>query len=358
MDDGLAAARALLPDVRLESVDRLTGSDRSDVQRVRLHRPDGDPQTVVIKTFLQAGEGWVRESAALSVLPTGAPAPTLLRAGSEPPVVVLADEGSGPSVADALLGDDPGEAAEAVGRWAEALGDLHRMSRGLRSEFRTALDERAGDLPLADAGVSAELADVVGAVDDRCASLAVATSAAALDELRGLAHRLDDDGAAAITPADACPDNNIRVGDRVVLLDFEGAEWRHVAWDLAYLRVPWPTCWCSWRLPAAVADAALGRYRAVAGPGFADVPDADVDAAVLGWAFAAFVMFADRALADDPPMNPSRPTPSRRALILHRLGVAAANTELAAAADLAARLRAELVRRWGETELAYAPAFA
>jgi hypothetical protein len=357
MDDGLAAARALLPDARLESVERLRGSERSDVQRVLLHQPGSDPETVIVKSFRQAGEGWVREAAALSVLPAGAPAPRLLCAGAEPPVIVLADAGSGPSLADALLADEPATAADALARWAEAVAGLHRSSRELRPAFRQALDARSGELPVAEDPMSAELADVTRAVDDRCASLGVATSAAALDELRHLAHRLDSDGAAAITPADACPDNNVSVGNRVVLLDFEGAEWRHVAWDLAYLRVPWPTCWCSWRLPDDAADAALARYRTAAGPEL-DVSDADIRAAVLGWAFIGFHMFADRALADDPPLNPDRPTPSRRAMILHRLGLAAANGELAAAADLAARLRAALVQHWGEVELAYAPAFS
>jgi hypothetical protein len=271
---------------------------------------------------------------------------------------VLTDAGSGPSVADALLGDDSDEAAEAVGRWAEAVATLHRTSRGLRAEFQRALDDRAGDLSVAEDCIGAELSDVTRAVDDRCASLGVATSAAALDELRGLAHRLGSDGSAAITPADACPDNNVRVEDGIVLLDFEGAQWRHVAWDIAYLRVPWPTCWCSWRLPEPVADAALDRYRRAAGPVLEDVAEADVDAAVLGWAFIGFDMFAGRALADDPPLNADRPTPTRRAMILHRLGVAAANTELAAAADLAGRLRVALAARWGDVDLAYAPAFS
>ena len=357
MDDGLAAARTLLPDVRLEAVDRLTGSDRSDVQRVRLHRPDGDPRTVIVKSFRDAGESWVRETAALSVLPPEAPVARLLHAGAEPPVAVLADAGCGPSLADVLLGDDAALAADAVGGWAEALAALHRTSRGLRAEFGRALDERCGDLPVAAAVLAAELGELTRAVDDRCASLGVATSHAALDELRNLGHRLDDHGAAAISPADACPDNNVRCGEQFVLLDFEGAEWRHVAWDLAYLRVPWPTCWCSWRLPDDVADAALVRYRAAAGPEL-QASDADVAAAAVGWGFVGFTMFADRALADDPPGNPDRPTPSRRAMILHRLGVAAANSELAAAAELAGRLRAALVDRWGEVELAYAPAFA
>ena len=45
-------------------------------------------------------------------------------------------------------------------------------------------------------------------------------------------------------------------------------------------------------------------------------------------------------------------------MILHRLAVAQRSTDLPHSAELAARLRADLVTRWGEVELAYAPAFA
>ena len=54
----------------------------------------------------------------------------------------------------------------------------------------------------------------------------------------------------AFTPGDTCPDNDVQVADGLVLIDFEDAQWRHVVWDVAYLTVPFPSCWCSWRLPA------------------------------------------------------------------------------------------------------------
>jgi hypothetical protein len=44
-------------------------------------------------------------------------------------------------------------------------------------------------------------------------------------------------------------------------------------------------------------------------------------------------------------------------VILHRLGGAQDTPALPALADLAARLRAELVLRWGEVPLEPAPAF-
>ncbi len=77
------------------------------------------------------------------------------------------------------------------------------------------------------------------------------------------------DGPGALTPGDACPDNNIETPDGLVLIDFEVADFRHVAWDAAYLTEPWPTCWCSWRLPSEVTDEAVARWRATIEPALA-----------------------------------------------------------------------------------------
>jgi hypothetical protein len=357
----LEAARALLPGVRLEALEQLHSGERSEVHRVRATWPDRPPTSIVVKRFLDAGEGWVRETAALSVLPRGA-ASGLIVAGDAPPIVVTEDLGTGHSVADALLGRDSEAAAESVRLWAEAVARLHVTSHQARDEFAHALAERQGDLPVAASRVWVETDDSVRVLDAHCASLGISVPTHALDELRELAHRLGSTDLAALTPADTCPDNNARVDDRVVLIDFEGAQWRHIAWDVAYLFVPWPSCWCSWRLPAAVTRAAFAAYRAVAAEAFPEVAQdsfvRDVEAATVGWALTSTSWFLSQALGSDPPFDPTRPTPTRRAMILHRLGVAAASDELPALAELARRLATELQSRWGDAPLAYANAFA
>jgi hypothetical protein len=218
--------------------------------------------------------------------------------------------------------------------------------------------------------VPADLEQAAGSLAALCAELGVDLPAHALDELRALGTRLAGAGPAALTPADACPDNNVRTGDGLALIDFEGAQWRHVAWDVAYLTVPWPSCWCSWRLPAAVTRRALDAYRAAAA-----VPDTaafrgDLDAATVGWTFITVPWFLPRALAEDPPLAegspraegslpaaPSRVAPSRRATILHRLDQARRSTPMPALAELSGRLHAALTARWGPVALPYAPAF-
>jgi hypothetical protein len=287
--------------------------------------------------------------------------PTLLAESATPPVAVLADLGQGSCVADALLGDDPDRAANAVVGWAEAMAAVHAASRDSRPAFAAALRERAGDLPVAESPIRAELEDAVRVLDRDCGSLGVAVPTGALDDLRGLADRLGGGGPAALTPADACPDNNVGVDGRLLLLDFEGAQWRHLAWDVAYLLVPWPSCWCCWRMPDEVVARAVTAYRRVAGRAFAEVDDArferDVEAAAAGWALVSTSWFLDNALGQDPVPNPDRPTPTRRAMILHRLDRTAGSDEVPWRADHSGRLAAELRSRWGGVPLALAPAF-
>jgi hypothetical protein len=288
-------------------------------------------------------------------------APRVVAEQSAPPVLILSDLGAGPSVADALLGRDPAVAERAVCTWAGAMARLHAATIGLRAEFRAALDERTGDLPVRDAQIGTDIEDAVRALDRACTTLEVRVPDGAIDELRGLAKRLGGSGLAALTPADACPDNNVLTADGLALLDFEGAQWRHVAWDVAYLLAPWPTCWCSWRMPEEVGERALQAYRDAAAAAVPAVRDAtfvqDVRAAAVGWALITTTWFLDNALGSDPALNPDKPTPTRRAMISHRLAAAARSDVLPALAGLAGGLAGALRERWGDVPLAFAPAF-
>jgi len=356
--DGLEDVRALLPDRTLTLIDGELGrSGRASVRRVM-----ADSGALIVKTFTDPEPGWVRESAALSVMPPGAPAPRLVAAGRTPPVVVMEDLGTGTCVADALLGADPAVAADGVVSWAAAIASLHRATLGVREAFRLELHDRARGTHVADSPLAENLDDAGRDLARYCAELDVEVPAGALEQLGGLATRLggDCDGAAALTPADACPDNNVRVGDALMLIDFEGAQWRHVAWDVAYLMMPWPSCWCAWRMPDPVAERAVAAYRAAVGLSYVDSPgfDRDLAAAVAGWALMSTSWFLPRAMANDTP-RPDRVliAPTRRAIILYRLDVARRSPELPALAELAGRLREALVACWGDVALALAPAF-
>ena len=84
----------------------------------------------------------------------------------------------------------------------------------------------------------------------------------------------------------------------------------------------------------------------------------DVSVAALAWEFVSTAWLLPEALGDDPPAaDPSKQTPTRRAMILHRLGAARRNEHRPALAALADQLRGELASRWGDVPLAYAYAF-
>jgi hypothetical protein len=85
----------------------------------------------------------------------------------------------------------------------------------------------------------------------------------------------------------------------------------------------------------------------------------DLRRAVVGWALVSTSWFSANALGADPdPLDERIVAPTRRAMILHRLGEAARERALEPGlARWAGRLRRAFVDRWGEVPLDHAPAF-
>jgi hypothetical protein len=151
------------------------------------------------------------------------------------------------------------------------------------------------------------VARAVFALERYCGQLGVTVPPGSLAELADLPARLAGSGPSALTLADACPDNNVRTAHGYLLIDFEEAEWRPVAWDVAYLTVPWPSCWCCFTLPAGVTRQAVARYRS-AGAGqlpYLGTPafDRDIALATAGWALVSSAWFLGRALEEDQPFG-------------------------------------------------------
>ena len=135
MRDDLDPVRQLLPHVRLDPGEALRAGERSNVQRVAACWPEATPTTLIVKRLHDLDESWVRETAALSVLPPGE-ASALIASRPDPPIVVTEDLGQGPSVADALLGDDLDAAWHAVRRWADRGGPVARGERAAAQRVR------------------------------------------------------------------------------------------------------------------------------------------------------------------------------------------------------------------------------
>ncbi|GAB2468176.1 phosphotransferase [Jatrophihabitans fulvus] len=378
MNDALAAVRALLPGEQLRDVAVLKAGDRTTVHRVEATDDGGSVRSLVVKRYHEGTEGWLRETAALASVPGAVRVPAVVAVGVEPPVLVMEDLGDGAGLADALDGDDPAAADAAVMSWAEALAELQAATRGSREHFRAALADRSAALQRGDerfsepeeSSLASRLREAELVLDRVCGALGVRIPTGALTTLTGLSSRLGADaegGLAALTPADTCPGNTVRIGDRLVLIDFEDAQWRHLAWDLAYLLVPWPTCPNAWHLPDDTAWRAVAWYRENAAVAFPAVRGEafghDLGAAVAAWSLVTTSWSLEHLLGSDDldEHDTDRPGPTRRALIMHRLRRAAGPLTAGAGVDplaeLADGLWAALQHRWGDVPLDVAPAY-
>ena len=360
-------ARALLPGVRLDEADMLGGSDRSVVRRVRAHYPGGDEPSLIVKSFATPGEWWAREAAALSIVSSDAPTAHVVAESADPPVVVMTDIGTGPSVADALLGADPEAGAAAVLMWAEALAALHGSTLGSRETCpRCHSGQRSGETLLGESRMSLTKSTRPSSSSrTSCSRLDVRVPSHAFGELREIprtAHRRRPRRAVAgrylsrqqrtrrrQTPAPrlrrcgavAARGVGRRVPDRPVALVL-------VLVADAARRTP-NSRWSEYR---ATIEARPGRTCVLPTSAMTSLAPRSP-----GCSSRRRGCYRRRSQTTLPPADPSKLTPSRRAMILHRLNRARDSDDLPAIAELADTLRATLVERWGEVPLAYAPAF-
>jgi hypothetical protein len=144
------ALASLFGPVEVLAGDQLPSSERASVMRAIARDADGREHPLVLKAPAGAGDGWAREEAALRLQATHhvRGVVRLLGASADPPLLVLADLGSGPTLADRLLGDDRVMAEAAVLAWAAAVGGVQVGTTGLRQAFTaelTALSARPAD---------------------------------------------------------------------------------------------------------------------------------------------------------------------------------------------------------------------
>ena len=353
----IAAASAALGR-ELRDVGGLGGSPRSGVHRAA----DGEG-TVVVKSYAGGSRtSWARERVGLGAAGAVGVAPRLLAAAADPPLVVMEDLGVAPSVADLLLGTDARAADDALSAWATALGTLHARTHADRGAIGDAMAAAVAQAAAEGSGPRDRFHAGVGHGLDR-ASVDWAKHAETLDlresapNVRVVAAPLASGEPDALSPADACPDNNLLTEDGCRLIDFEWSEVRHPAWDAAYLAVPWPTCWCSWRIPEATAERALVAYREAAAEGIpyvaSDAFAADVATARSCWALASVSWSLTTALGEERESHPA--SPDIRPRIQHRLGLVAESGT--AEAPFAAEVLERTRQQWGDLALALAPAY-
>jgi hypothetical protein len=338
------------------------GSGRSTVLRC------GDPAggTVVVKGYPRSGEGpdsFAAEAAGLEVATGSGLTPDLLAADAVRLVVVMADLGSGPSMADVLLGQSAADARAAVLSWAGVCGELSAVTIGRRDELPGLIARYSTGLP--GAPFTDTLADSVMRAPDRAAPLGVAAPAGLAAELVTVASSVRSGQFGVFTPGDLCPDNNLLTPAGVRLMDFEAAGIYPAFLDAAYIRMPFSTCWCVFRLPADLSQAAEARYRAavsVAWPELAEdaIWQPGLRRGIAAWTLNSMGWLLRRSIAGDPPLDAERTSPRSRQLMRHRWQVLA--DELEAADDLPslaalARSLLSATADWQADELPLYPAF-
>jgi hypothetical protein len=361
--------------IRLADPEHLGGSGKSTVVRVRVaSSPFSLPRTLVVKRYGPAdqqpvGDAFVQEAVSYQLFTAFSPedrmCPEMFAHDGAVRLVVLEDLGRAPTLENKLLGNDPKAAERALLSWSRSLGRLHASTAGREADF-DALSRRLGISrvtdPLSSAGHQAFeelpelLADAIG----------VGTSGAAHRRAANSSWLLDSHSHRAFSPSDACPDNNVITSRGVRFLDFEGGCWRNVLLDAGYLRVPFPTCWCSFTLPAGMTEAMVAAWRAEV----RDVwPDLDDDAVLLPalldaqllWVWVSTWWFLPRVDQDDDPVESDARSPRRSVALRSRWQQLARDAARAGEHDVVAQAHevvAGLVRRFGDREqLPAYPAF-
>ena len=174
------------------------------------------------------------------------------------------------------------------------------------------------------------------------------------------------------SPGDICPDNNLLTTGGVRFVDYESAGFHPAFLDAAYLRMPFSTCWCVFRLPDGMAARAERVYRELVSAVHPELASDDVwlpgvRLAVAAWSLHAMTYLLDRSLIADMSMiDDGREAPTKRQLLRYRwqqliaelepADGAAGEPELRALGALARQLLAR-TEHWHVPELPLYPAF-
>jgi hypothetical protein len=353
----------------------LGGSERSIVLRVKASSHFALPRTLVLKRYVlptdhEPADSFIREAVSYQLFTSLATedrvCPELFAHEGTHRLLVLEDLGRAPTLAGKLMGDDARGAERALLSWAHSLGRLHATTAGREQDF-DALQRRLGPPrskdPLATDGPTAlaELPDLLET------ELGVATPNAAKECAERTRNLLGAERQRAFSPSDSCPDNNLITSRGVRFLDFEGGCVRNIMFDAAFLRVPFPSCWCAFGLPTGMTDAMLAGWRAEVRAMWPDLDDDTVllprllDAQLFWVWFTTWQLFTTPELEGCPHAARSIETPSRPVVLAtrwRRLAECAVTSGADPVASHAGAVVAALESRFdGDLSLPLYPAF-
>ena len=164
------------------------------------------------------------------------------------------------SLADRLTSDNSKGAEEALFAYARSLGELHVATQGSAAQWDELRQARGG--AATKPPVPGEFLSEVAKFGEIAEHHGILLPIRFATELARISAAVESPGDyLAFSPTDCCPDNHALRGERVVFFDCEGARMRHALLDAAYLLAPFPTCWCTSKLPEGLPERLIAAYR-------------------------------------------------------------------------------------------------
>ena len=275
----------------------------------------------------------------------------------------MEDLGGGQDVADFLLGNDPVAAENALTEFFKTLGRLHALTIDKDIEhgrIRNTLGPTRQPTDSISEQCERSLSSRLEAID----MIGVKPHPDFIDEVEAQLMNFYEPVAFFAYLHEPCPNNNLHVNSKIVLLDFEFGRFGHALTDnAAYLRMLFPGCWCVNRIPDEIVEKIEEGYQSELMKG---CPQAQNNAqfyqgiveACAYWAFHTLAWHMPDILEQDPKWNMA----TQRQCLLTRFDILAEATEefdhLPGVGATAREVAAMLRQLWPDVgEMAYYPAF-
>ena len=255
-----------------------------------------------------------------------------------------------PAIVPAVLGADPAERVLVLERI-----EHRRPPRDWIVGYATALARLHATGQPADIGPvprwSAPTERDIDAFLALARALDVPADATVRTELDELLARLTSAPGHALLHGDPCPGNDLHTATGVRFVDFEQASIGNGLTELAYLRIGFPTCWCSTRQNDALLTEAEAAYAATWLATTGTEPAGDLADACAGWLLRGDALverqFRGRDhLARIPTEDWTWGTATARQRLAHRLAVVAGQRDTGSFRQLCRHLRTAMLTRW------------
>jgi len=289
------------------------GSQRSKLLRCQvLEGPSAAPASVIVK---YAGldpnapgglpRAFINEWASLEFLSRLAErggdrfAPRLYGADREAALLVMEDLGQGESLVQPLLGHDRAAAEAALDAYFRTLGRLGALTHPHSAEYWAIRDSLGPRDAYAQPTLDSEPDSLWRWLTMICDVVKIEPMPGVEADIAEAARFNAEPGPfTAFSQSDTCPDNCMRHGEWMRLLDFEWGWVRNALNDGARARSNFPTCWCVHRLPVETVRRVEALYRAelVKGcPAAADdaLFNRELVKACANWSIASFEFYTE-----------------------------------------------------------------